>query len=339
MAAPDLGTLEAEYLTLAFNSGYLTHHGKYVEQFEKEFAGYVAHGEIAKNALACSSGTAAMHLALLAAGVGKGDKVIVPDICFPTVASVVKHMGAKLVIVDVAEDHLIPTQMLAEKVDKKTKAVIAVDLYGENADALSLLSGYLHTGVALIQDACESLGFVKPYGDYTVYSFYANKVMTTGEGGMLVGKDLGVAKMYRDGGWDQDYKMTLPGLNYRMTNLQAAIGCAQLTRLPEMLSVYRKQTSRYAKWFNGYGRWMFVMNCKFPAILKERLAKKGIASRPVFYPLHLQEPFKQRGSFRNALKTWSTGLCLPTGTHLADADVDFIIDNIKEIQCDHSESL
>jgi len=81
------------------------------------------------------------------------------------------------------------------------------------------------------------------------------------------------------------------------------------------------------------------MDCKFPSIMKERLAKKGIDSRPVFYPLHLQEPFKQRGSFRNALKTWSTGLCLPTGTHLADADIDFIIDNIKEIQCDHSESL
>jgi len=217
MAAPDVGTLEAEYLTLAFNSGYLTHHGKYVEQFEKDFCIYLDLSMNQDNwltALACSSGTAAMHLALLAAGVGRGDKVIVPDICFPTVASVVKHMGARLVIVDVGEDHLIDPEKVINIIDKKTKAVIAVDLYGENANALLVLSDVCKDyDVPLIQDACESLGFVAPYGDYIVYSFFANKVMTTGEGGMIVGKDLDVAKTYRDGGWDQNYKMTLPGLN------------------------------------------------------------------------------------------------------------------------------
>ena len=339
MAAPDVGERERAHLLNAFDSGYLSHRGQWVEQFQVDFSQYLHAGQ----SLACSSGTAAMHLALLACGVGPGKKVIVPDICFPTVASVVKHMGARLVIVDVGEDHLIDPDKVEARLDSNTKAVIAVDLYGENANALNVLATICKDAeVPLIQDACESLGFVAPYGDYVVYSFFANKVMTTGEGGMLVGKDLDVAKTYRDGGWDENYRMTLPGLNYRMTNLQAAIGCAQLTRLPEMLSVYRHQVSRYATHFNGYGKWMFVMDCKLPVIMQERLAKfkiGGIETRPVFCPLHLQEPFKARGSYRNALKTWSTGLCLPTGTHLNDGDLNLIIDSIKEIQCDHSGSL
>jgi len=337
MSAPDVGMLERSNLLHAFDSGFLTHRGQFVEQFEKEFAKYLD----VDQALVCSSGTTAMHLALLACGVGWGDKVIVPDICFPTIASVVKHMGARLVIVDVGKDHLIDPSKVGESIVKiKPKAVIAVDLYGENANALGQIYKVCRDlGISLIQDACESLGFVTPYGDYVVYSFFANKVMTTGEGGMLVGKDLDLAKSYRDGGWDHQYKMTLPGLNYRMTNLQAAIGCAQLTRLPEMLSRYRHHESQYATHLNGYGKWMFVMNCRYPLIFRERLERKGIESRPVFYPLHMQEPFKKRGRFRNAIDTWSHGLCLPTGTHLIDDDVQLIIDNIKEVQCDHSESL
>jgi len=343
MSAPDVGMLERSNLLHAFDSGWLTHRGQFVEQFEKGFISWLDPWSNQDNwleALACSSGTTAMHLALLACGVGWGDKVIVPDICFPTIASVVKHMGARLVIVDVGKDHLMEPEAVANIIDDKTKAVIAVDLYGENADALGALSFICkNQKVPLIQDACESLGFVTPYGDYVTYSFFANKVMTTGEGGMLLGKDLDLARSYRDGGWDKDYKMTLPGLNYRMTNLQAAIGCAQLTRLPEMLARYRHHESQYATHLNGYGKWMFVMNCKYPLIFKERLERKGIESRPVFYPLHMQEPFKKRGRFRNAVDTWSHGLCLPTGTHLIDDDVQFIIDNVKEIQCDHSESL
>jgi len=337
MSAPDVGMLERSNLLHAFDSGFLTHRGQFVDQFEKEFAKYL---DVDKT-LVCSSGTTAMHLALLACGVGWGDKVIVPDICFPTIASVVKHMGARLVIVDVGKDHLIdPPSVVAMIATTKIKAVIAVDLYGENANTFDVLRAICRNdNISLIQDACESLGFVTPYGDYVVYSFFANKVMTTGEGGMLLGKDLDLARSYRDGGWDQSYKMTLPGLNYRMTNLQAAIGCAQLTRLPEMLSRYRHHESQYATHLNGYGKWMFVMNCRYPLIFRERLERKGIESRPVFYPLHMQEPFKKRGRFRNAIDTWSHGLCLPTGTHLIDDDVQFIIDNVKEIQCDHSESL
>ena len=234
LACPDLRGNERKYLLEAFDSGYLTHQGQFEDRFEAEFGKWIG-----RPALATSSGTGALHLALLSLGVSRGDEVILPSLTFGATASVVVQVGARPVFVDVDPDTFgINWKHARGKVNRRTKCVISVHLYGEDA-------GIEDIGVPVVEDACEALGIVPVRGHTAAYSFYGNKPITTGEGGMLVG-NLGNARQYRDGGFTHDYDQIVPGLNYRMTNLQAAVGCAQLERVEELVAKRLENAARYS---------------------------------------------------------------------------------------------
>jgi perosamine synthetase len=202
-------------------------------------------------------------------------------------------------------------------VNRRTRAVIVVHLYGEDA-------GVEDIGVPVIEDSCEALGMVPPKGYLTAYSFYGNKCLTTGEGGMLTG-NLGNAKQFRDGGFTSDYDMTVAGLNYRMTNLQGAIGCAQLERADELVAKRLQNAQRYRDALKGKGKWLFVAESENPAALAAHLKANGVDTRPVFRPLHLTQAFRQEGKFKHSERIWETGLCLPTGPHLTKEQQEEVI--------------
>lgn len=313
LACPDLTGNERKYLLDAFDSGYLTHQGSYEDRFEAEFGRWIG-----RPALATSSGTGALHIALLSLGVGPGDEVVVPVLTFGATASVVVQCGAKPVFVDVCDNFGINWEHAKKKITRRTKAVLSVHLYGEDA-------GYEDLGVPVVEDACEALGIVEPRGHCSAYSFYGNKVISTGEGGMLVG-NLGNARKYRDGGFTSGYDMEVAGLNYRMTNLQAAVGCAQLERIDALVANRLESAARYAANLPGRGKWLFVTETPNPVTLQERLRKCGVDSRPVFKPLHLTQAFRTDGKFRKAEEIWTTGLCLPTGPHLTKTEQEKVIE-------------
>lgn len=323
LSKPDLTGNELKYVTEAIKSGWITHKGKFVSRFEEDFSKFTG-----SESISCSSGTAALHLALLASGVGPGDEVIVPDLTFANTASVVKHVGAVPILVDVGKDFCIDPIKIEDAVTVNTKAIIPVHLYGMECDMQAIMKIADKYRLIVIEDACESL-WVKPTAHFTAYSFYGNKTMTTGEGGMLCGK-LNTAKLYRDGGFDAEYNHSVAGLNYRMTNIQAAIGCAQLERVNDFMDKTLLNAFNYKGRLYGKGRWLFVAEVSNPKEMKKNLDGYGIESRPVFWPLHLMKPYKTEGDFPNTVSEWKTGICLPTGPHVTEKDIDFVCEKLEQ---------
>lgn len=316
LSEPDLSGNELAYVTDAIKTGWLTHHGSYEERFERDFSRIVG-----RAALATSSGTGALHVALLSLGIGPGDEVIVPALSFGATASVVLAVGAKPVFVDVDSRGCLDPGKIPPVVSQRTKAIIPVHLYGEACDMEKIRYFANAYDLKIIEDSCEALGLVKPTGDLTCYSFYANKIITTGEGGMICG-DLGRAREWRDGGFDLRYYHEIPGLNYRMTNLQAALGCAQLERLPELLAKRLDVVGRYQRELNGFGKWLFCAEVPDPKV------KFPFETRPLFYPLPLCPAYEQAGEFPNAVLLWQTHICLPTGPHVTEEQQKEVIDVI-----------
>ena len=320
LADVDLSGNELQYVTEAVKSGWLTHKGPYVKRFEEHFRNLTG-----TESLACSSGTAALHLALLASGIGPGDEVIVPDLTFGATASVVKAVGARLILADVDEDWGIAD--FEHLVSPDTKAVIPVHLYGERCDMRMVMRIATKYKLLVIEDSCEAID-VQRVGHFACYSFFGNKHITTGEGGVISGPNLDRARLYRDGGFDGQYFFVLPGLNYRMTNLQAAVGCAQMERLEDILAARRRNAARYKKALKGLGEWLFVVFVNNPFELREKLKEEKIDTRLVFPPLHEQPPFLNYGEFPGAKEASTTGLCLPTGPHVTTDQIDFIIEKV-----------
>jgi perosamine synthetase len=338
LARPDLGGNEIAYVTDALKSGWISSRGSYVDRFEAEFSGFIG-----KPALTCTSGTAALHLALLACNLEPGDEVIVPDLTFAATAAAVVQVGAKPVLVDVDEDWLLSPAAVNRAMTKRTRAIIPVHLYGMACDMPGLNMFRHWRGLYVIEDCAESLGeryqgkrgepHLGTFGDFACFSFYANKAMTTGEGGMVVGRDLDRVKLFRDGGFrrDGEYFHEVAGLNYRMTNLTAALGCAQLERFDQMYARRKQIVEMYRSRLNGRGTWFFVIDVDDPKAAGAKLKERGIETRPVFIPLHTMPPFRQSGEFPNATKAYERGLCLPTGPHLSDSQVEFIIEEVEAL--------
>jgi perosamine synthetase len=254
-------------------------------------------------------------------GIGQGDEVIVPDLTFGATASAVLAVGARPVLVDIdPETFGLDRRKVLSYLNRKTRAIIPVHLYGCDA------GDFTQFGIPVIEDACEALGLVPIRGKLAAYSFYGNKMLTTGEGGMLCG-ELGNAKEWRDGGFDSSYRNTVPGLNYRMSNLQAAVGLAQLERFDAMLSSRQRNCDLFSGSLPGRGGWLFVVECKDPLGLQRHLKENGVDSRPVFTPLHRSPAFKAyaKGNYRGADKVWENGLALPTGPHLKQEEIERII--------------
>lgn len=315
LARPILEGNERKYLNECIDEGFVTHHGRFEREFEDAFS-----RKFGAPCIATSSGTGALHLALLSLGIGHLDEVIVPDLTFGATASVVLAVGARPVIVDIdPETFGLDKRLVLKSITRKTRAIIPVHLYGEDA------GDFTQFGIPVVEDACESLGMVPIRGRLAAYSFYGNKPLTTGEGGMLCG-ELGNAKEWRDGGFDAEYRNTIPGLNMRMSNMQAAVGLAQLERFDALLSSRQRNSDLFSRHLPGRGRWLFVTETKDPVGLQRHLKENGVESRPVFSPLHRSPAFRAyaKGNYRGADKVWQQGLALPTGPHVSPQQVQTI---------------
>ncbi len=360
LAEPDLGGNELLYLRECVESGWISSIGPFVSRFEAELAKRAG----ARHALSTANGTVALHLALAALGIGPGDEVLVPDLTFAATANAVLYCGATPVLVDVREeDWGIDPALVEAAITPRTRAILAVHLYGHPCDIDPLAAIARRHGLALVEDAAESLAAlykrrpVGSLGDIACFSFYGNKIITTGEGGACVtSRDDLFERMgrLRDHGMNKArrYWHDEVGFNYRMTSLQAAVGVAQLERLDEIVAVKRRNAARYREGLAGTGLelsverewarsvfWMF--NVVLPegaplgrAGLSERLDRAGIDSRQVFYPLHLMPPYRHLvrpgQSFPVADRLGEGGLSLPSASVLTEADIDRVIATIAQ---------
>lgn len=310
LAQPQLNGNEYNYLMDAFLSTWISSTGKYVTQFEESFSKYcgVSYG------IAVSNGTVALHLALTALGIGKGDEVIVPDITFAATINAVIYTGATPVIVDIEEDSwCIDPNEIEKAITLNTKAIIPVHIYGQPCDMERICDIAQRYNLYIVEDCAEAHGAecnnkkVGSFGIISCFSFFGNKVITTGEGGMCVTNSVELndkMRILRDHGMSKErkYYHEVIGFNYRMTNLQAAIGLAQTERIDEILEWREKIEKEYQDVFskikgismqkkNITGRkkiaWLvsaLIDSDKRDAVLEE-LKKNNIDARAFFIPL------------------------------------------------------
>ncbi len=338
VATPMLSGNEFKYLTDAFFSTWISSSGSYIDKFEDEFSKYsdCSYGS------AVSNGTVALHLALVALEIGIDDEVIIPDLTFAATINAVLHANATPVIVDIDEDSwCISPQEVENAITSKTKAIIPVHLYGQPCNMDAIMKIAKKYNLKVIEDCAEAHGAmfknqkVGSFGDIGCFSFYGNKVITTGEGGMcttnnpLLNKKM---RILRDHGMstEKKYWHDMVGFNYRMTNLQAAIGVAQLERIEsihknrrEYENCYRAALSKKNFTFqdnlNNRQRitWLVSFLIDEDTNREEyinNLKGKGIDARPFFYPLSDMEIYKEYccGSTPVTKKIASLGLNLPT---------------------------
>ena len=315
LAQPDLSGAELEYVTRAIQSGWISNHGEFVPRFERMVA--CRHGG-AFSGVACSSGTAALHLALLAAGIGAGSSVLVPDLTFAATLNTVIHVGAEPVLVDVDESLCMdPVGVLrALRQHRNVKAIVPVWLYGNKPDDRIWELAEDHK-LTVIEDRAECVSFQPLRGHYACYSFYANKAITTGEGGMVVTRWPDAVRRYRDHGMVRPYYHIVPGLNYRMTNLAAAIGCAQMERFDDLCAARRDNIRLLRDAIpDGRGEWLFVV---------PKRDMVTVETRPVFDPMHTMPYVVEGDNFPNAIRFHRDFMCLPTGPHITKAQMAGVI--------------
>ncbi len=369
LSPPHMSGLEEEYIREAFESNWIAPLGPHVSAFENEVASYAG----VKKALALSSGTSAIHLALRLLGVGHGDLVFCSSLTFIGSVNPVLYQGAEPVFIDAEPEtwNMSPFALKkafawAEKEGRLPKAVIIVDLYGQSADYDMLVPICEHYGVPVIEDAAEALGSsykgkaCGSFGRFGAYSYNGNKIITTSGGGMLLSDDkealdkaLFWATQARDPApWYQHSEM---GYNYRMSNIVAGIGRAQLRVLPDRVNARRVVFERYQAALRDipgigflpeapYGRcnrWLTVMTLD-PVVTGVRpldvinaLERENIESRPVWKPMHLQPVFAGCRYFTHseaqsiADEKFAQGVCLPSGSSLTEDDQDRVIEVIK----------
>lgn len=346
---PLLGGNEKKYVNECIDSTWISSKGKFIADFESKFSKYIS----VKHSTAVSNGTVAIHLALIALGIGPGDEVIVPTFTYIASVNAIVYTGAKPVFVDSLEDTWqMDSKDVLKKVTPNTKAIMAVHLYGYPCEMDSLVSICKDKNIFLIEDCAEAFGtyykgkHVGTFGDISTFSFFGNKTITTGEGGMVVTNDdtlydrsvhfkgQGLAK-------HRQYWHDVVGYNYRMTNICAAIGLAQLERADDII----KKKRDIAKWYkenlsnlplsmlwetsekvNSF--WMITVSLNDSGkrdSLREFLAQKGIETRPTFYPVHTMPMYShkyERHSIAEKLG-WS-GMNLPSYPELT-------LENVKEI--------
>lgn len=357
VSKPSITQKEIQYIMDAVSSGWVSSLGKYVDMFEEKFASYCG----TKYALTTSNGTTALHLVLVALGIKPGDEVIIPDITFVATGNAVKYVGAKAVIVDIEEDTLcIDPESVKKAITPKTKAIIAVHLYGHpaNMEEINKIAG--EYGLIVIEDAAEAHGAevngkkVGSLGHVGTFSFYGNKIITTGEGGMITTNDENLyerMRHLRDHAMSKEkrYWHTEVGFNYRMTNIQAALGLAQLERIDEIIAKKRLIFEWYkeglkdiegiklnyeAPWAkNVY--WMVCLEVegyteKQRDELMKRLKEKNIDTRPYFYPLS-DMPMFEKTDTPIAHKVYQRGLNLPSYFDITREEVNYICSTIKEV--------
>ncbi|HWI40261.1 MAG TPA: DegT/DnrJ/EryC1/StrS family aminotransferase, partial [Verrucomicrobiae bacterium] len=324
---------------------------------EERFAAFAG----TKYALTTSSGTTGLHLALVAAGIGPGDEVIIPDFTFVATANAVQYTGAAPVCVDIDEETLcLDPRRVESAITGNTRAVMPVHAYGHPADMKALREIADRHGLFLIEDAAESHGAevlgkrAGGLGDCGVFSFYGNKIITSGEGGMITTDDEVLyerMKLLRDHAMDKEkrYWHGSVGFNYRMTNLQAALGVAQLERIDAILArkreIFRRYSDRLARRpgvrLNREASWarnVYWMVCvEVEGFDQERrdelmrlLRLRGVDSRPYFYPVS-DLPMYNEASTPVTHAVYRRGINLPSYFDLGDGDIDFICSTLIEV--------
>ena len=360
VANPYLGKEELDNVIKAVKDGWISSKGEFIGKFENEFAKYCG----MKYGVATFNGTVALHLALAALGIKKGDEVIVPTLTFVATANAVTYCGAKSVFVDSHPDYwCIDPGEIEKKITKKTKAIIPVHLYGHPCDMDPIMKIAKRHRLHVIEDCAEAHGAeykgrkVGSFGDVNCFSFFGNKIITTGEGGMCVTNNKKLARkmrILRDHGMNlkKRYWHDMLGFNYRMTNLQAAIGLAQVKKLDTFIDKGRKIAGWYKKKLGNLEEknlvslhpempwakrvhWMYsiLIENKFGVSrnnLMKELAKRGIETRPLFYPVHSFSFYKKQGNFPVAEGLSQRGISLPNSVGLPENDVNFISEEMKK---------
>lgn len=375
LAVPDLSGNEARYLQECVTSTFVSSVGPFVDRFET----MVAQAAGATGAVACASGTSALHAALLAVGVGRDDLVILPSFTFIASANAVAHCGATpwLFDVDAASWTLDPALVAAELAahchrdgdrvihgpsGRRVAAMVPVHVLGMPADMDPLVEVARAWGLKVVADGAAALGTAykgRPIGqlgaDLTMVSFNGNKTVTAGGGGAVIGNDADLLKLVRHltttARVGADYDHDRVGYNYRMTNLQAAVGCAQMERLDQLVAAKRRIAAGYddaladikgigrfpvpdyalsACWFSGA-----IVQPPLPSVaeIRPRLRQAGIDARPFWKPMHLQAPFAAAPRTKQdvADAVWPTVLTLPCSTHLSDAEQAQVIAALRSI--------
>jgi len=358
ISEPDIGKGEISYVLKAVKSGWVSSLGYYVDKFERDFAEYCGR----KYGVSVSNGTAALHLALVALGIGKGDEVIIPNFAFVAVANTVSWIGAKVVPVDIEQDTWnIDPKKIENKITQKTKAIIPVHTYGHPADMELILKIAKKYNLFIIEDAAEAHGAeykgkkVGSFGHISCFSFYGNKTITTGEGGMCLTDDKDLYEkmlLLRDHGMrkEKKYWHKVIGYNYRLTNLQAALGCAQLERINKFIKIKRKNAQIYKKllkdvsWITlpvekHYAKstyWMFsiLINGRDRDLVIKKLKKNNIDSRVFFYPISDLPPYKNKikdEDLKISKKIAYQGLSLPSSTKLIPREIRYVCKVLKNL--------
>lgn len=354
IAQPVLEGNEEAYITECVRTGWISSQGRFVGEFERKLGEF--HG--ADAAVAVANGTVALQLALAALNIGPGDEVIVPTLTFAATASAVVHAGATPVFADVdAETWVVGIPQIEAVLTEHTRAIIPVHLYGYPCPMPEICNLARRHGIRVIEDAAEAFGatiggrLVGSFGDAASFSFFGNKTITTGEGGALLFKDPAVrqrACTLRDHGMSPErrYWHLEPGYNYRMTNLQAAVGVAQMERIADILKRKQRILEFYTSEFSGRpefefqracvdGRpscWIYTLLLAADAgigrdELATRLLRNGIETRPMFYPLHSMPAFSRYAGekcFPVAAGLAPRGLSFPSAVTLSEASLENI---------------
>ncbi len=349
---------EMQYINEAFDTNWIAPLGENVNEFEKEIAAKVG----SKAAAALSSGTAAIHMALKAAGVGEGDIVFCPTLTFSATANPIIYQNAIPVFIDSDYETWNMSPIALEEAFEKypeVKAVLVVHLYGLSADMDKIMEICKKHNVAVIEDAAESLGtyykgkHTGTFGDYGIFSFNGNKIITTSGGGMLVSDNeerIAKVRFWSTQSRDQarHYQHSELGFNYRMSNVVAGIGRGQLKVLDQRVAkknyifeFYKRELGRLEgvefmpsnEWDEpNYWLSSMVLTGKVrPIDVMEALEKENIESRPVWKPMHMQ-PFFEKYDFVGtdvAEKLFENGVCLPSDTKMTDGDLKRVVEIIK----------
>jgi perosamine synthetase len=333
---PSLTDLEWGFVEEAMNDSAIGV-GEYIGKFEQSWANY----NRMKYGVACNSGTNALYLALKALGIGKGDEVIVPEFTMVATAWAVSYTGAKPIFVDCDDTLNINPLLIEGAINSRTKAIIPVHVYGRKCDMMSINKIAIDYKLFVVEDMAEAHGIL-PTGDVACYSFYGNKILTTGEGGMCLTNDVIVAnemRLYANMYFDKERSMLHPkiGHNFRMTNLQAAIGYGQVLRIKEILKKRRK----IEKWFDKYMPseyvrpkrdvlWMYDFTCgDKQQEFKDYLQTKGIESRFFFKPMSRQPSYLQEYEHLKAHQYSKSGLYIVIWTDMTEEDVKEICNEIS----------
>ncbi len=350
VSEPTLLGNEEKYVLDCLRSNWISSKGRYTQTFEEAFTSFCG----VKHAIAVANGTAALHVALLALGAGENDEIIVPTLTYVATANAVTYCGARPVFADCEFDTWnIDVGQIESLITQRTKGIIVVHLFGHPVDMDPLLEIAEKHELFVLEDTAEAHGAVYKgrkvgtMGDAATFSFYGNKIITTGEGGMVTTNSDVIAeriRLLKGQGMDpqRQYWHPVIGYNYRMTNIQAAIGLAQLERVEELIKRHRCNAHLYSellkessslvlpvekKWAN-HVYWVYGILLKDSqqsrSQVMEDLAKRGIETRPFFYPVHLMPPYYRDISLPIAEMISAQGIILPSSANL-------LKDNIRQV--------